>query len=65
MLAEEFTLEDLFVAKVKGAIRTGQEKGREELLRKELQDGVIDIQTAAKYLNVSVKEAEELLQVAE
>ena len=77
MLAEEFTLEDLFVAKVKGAIKTGEEKGRKEgeekgrkkgrveLLRKELQDGVIDIQTAAKYLNVSVKEAEELLQAAE
>ena len=65
MLAEEFTLEDLFVAKVKGAIKTGEEKGRVELLRKELQDGVIDIQTAAKYLNVSVKEAEELLQAAE
>ena len=61
MLAEEFTLEDLFVAKVKGAI----EKGRVELLREELQDGVIDIQTAAKYLNVSVKEAKKLLQAVE
>ena len=73
MLAEEFTLEDLFVAKVKGAIKTGEEKGRKEgeekgrlkLLRKQLQDDVIDIQTAADYLNVSVEEAEKLLQAAE
>ena len=69
MLAEEFTLEDLFVAKVKGAIKTGEEKGRKEerveLLLKLVRDGEIKIQVAAKYLNMSVEEVEELLQAAE
>ena len=60
MLAEEFKLEDLFVAKVKGAVR----KERVELLLKLVRDGEIKIQTAAEYLNVSVEEVEKLLQTA-
>ena len=61
MLTNEFTLEDLFVAKVKGAVR----KERVELLLKLVRDGEIKIQVAAKYLNMSVEEVEELLQAAE
>ena len=65
MLAEEFTLEDLFVAKVKGAIEKGRKEERVELLLKLVRDGEIKIQVAAKYLNMSVEEVEELLQAAE